>query len=133
MKASTFENMLKNYYDYKICTRKLKDDIDCIWYELSGVKAIRYDKQPTTFNSNLNEIRKLDLLDELESKQIELEMINTQISFIERKLEMMNEDDKKLVLKIICDKESYEKVGREVGYSHNGMWKKLKRDIESIL
>lgn len=133
MKTDTFKKILGNYRNYLIDINTIKEEIDCLWYELSGVKAINYNKQPSSFNPSLSAMKKLELLDKLEDKQLELEVTQKSIILIERKLSKLSKEDKEVCVRILCDKESNEKVGMEKGYSHNAMWKKVRKALEKVL
>ena len=133
MDYKTFKNELENYYKYLKSVEKIKEEIEDIIYEMTGVKGIRYDKEPTSFNPQLSNERILDLIDKKEEKEIELDYTIASIRYIERKLSKLDKEDKEICLKIISEGISAEKVRREVGYSKSGIWKRIKRELTGIL
>lgn len=133
MDYKTFKNELENYYKYLKSVEKIKEEIENIIYEMTGVKGIRYDKEPTSFNPQLSNERILDLIDKKEEKEIELDYTIASIRYIERKLSKLDKEDKEICLKIISEGISAEKVRREVGYSKSGIWKRIKRELTGIL
>ena len=133
MDYKTFKNELENYYKYLKSVEKIKEEIENIIYEMTGVKGIRYDKEPTSFNPQLSNERILDLIDKKEEKEIELDYTIASIRYIERKLSKLDKEDKEICLKIISEGISAEKVRKEVGYSKSGIWKRIKRELTGIL
>ena len=133
MDYKAFKNELENYYKHLKNKDKIKEEIENILYEMTGVKGIRYDKEPSGYNPELSAEKKLELIERKEEKEIELEYTIASIHFIEMKLKKLPEDDRRICLKIISEGVSAEKVRREVGYSKSGIWKRIKRELTGIL
>ena len=127
------KNELGNYYQNLKHIDELKEEIELILYEMTGVKGIRYDKEPTSYNPELSAEKRLDLIDRKEEKEIELEYMTASVKYIEMKLSKLSKEDKEICLKIISEGVSAEKVRREVGYSKSGIWKRIKRELQGIL
>lgn len=133
MDYKAFKNELQNYYKHVRNRDKVVEQIENIIYEMTGVKAIRYDKERSSFNPSLASERREELSARLEEKEIELNYIEASIKFIEMKLKKLSDEDKEICLKIISEGVSAEKVRRKVGYSKSGIWKRIKRELEGIL
>lgn len=133
MDYKSFKNELENYYKHLRSVDDLKEQIELILYEMTGVKGVRYDKEPTSHNPQLSSERKLELIEKKEEKEIELEYTIASIRLIERKLAKLSDEDKQICLRIISEGVSAEKVRQEVGYSKSGIWKRIKRELQGIL
>ena len=133
MDYNGFKNELKNYYKHLQNVDQLKSDIEMIIYEMSGVKGIRYDKEPSAYNPELANERRLEMIDRIAEKEIELDYTIAAIKYIEMRLKKLSDEDRQICLKVISDGISAEKVGREIGYSRPGIWKRIKRELEKIL
>lgn len=128
-----FKNELENYYKHLKNVENIKKEIEDILYEMTGVKGIRYDKEPSSYNPQLSMERKLELIDQKEEKEIELDYTIASIRYIEKKLSKLSQEDKDICLKIISKGISSEKVRQEVGYSKSGIWKRIQRELTGIL
>lgn len=133
MDYKTFRNILDRYYSLQESKRKLEEAIDVLWYELSGVKSIRYDKEPSTYNPTLTNERRNRLSEELEEKNIELDFTMSAIKMIEYKLSKLDEKEREVCLKVVTDKISLINIGKEIGYSESGVWYYVKRLIEKVI
>jgi len=133
MNVETFKKQLSSYRDFKKVLLRVNSEISDVLYELTGVKGVRFDRSPSSYNPNLAETKRLELVDKYNEKLLEKEYIEKGIEFIEYKLSKMEEDDKKIVLAILADNVSYERMGGKVGYSRTGIWSKVQRDLKKIL
>ena len=133
MEYTAFKNELENYYHNLKNIDRLKEDIELIVYEMSGVKGIRYDKQPMAYNPELSEEKRSELSEKLEEKELELENAIASIKYVEKKLSKLSDEDREICLRIISEGASSEKVAFEKGYSRGGMWKRIKRELSKIL
>ena len=128
-----FKNELENYYKYLKEADKLKQELDIILYEMTGVKGIRYDKQRGSYNPQLSSDRLHDLMQKKEEKEIELQHVLASIKYLQLKISKLSEEDKQICLKVISEGISSETVRQEVGYSRSGFWKRIKRELQKIL
>ena len=99
---------------------------------MTGVKAIRYDKQPLSFNPELSADMRDKLSRMLEEKESEKDHTLMKIQDIDRNLAKLPDDIKIICTMLFVDNMSFTKVGRIVGYSNNGLWHKIRKEIEKI-
>ena len=133
MDYRSFKNELENYESYLIAKDKIEEEIEELLYVMSGVRGIRYDKEPGSFNPELSEEKRLDLIEKKAEMEIERDFIIHAIKLIELKLSKLSEEDKEICMRIIAEGESSEAVSRENGYTRGGMWKRIKREVSKIL
>ena len=66
MDYKTFKNEISNLKAYCRSLEEIQTELDMLWYELTGVKGVQYDKQPSSYNQSLSENYRLELLDKIE-------------------------------------------------------------------
>lgn len=132
MDYKTFRNILDRYYFLLKDRERINCELDVLWYDLTGVKAIRYDKEHLSYNPSLEAEYKDFLRNQIADKEVELDFINSSIALIELKLSKMSELDRDICLKVIADKTPLETIGNEIGYSNASVWRHIKRTIEKI-
>lgn len=133
MTTESFKKLLSSYYEYQKNISKIKDELEDLLYQMTNVKAIRYDKAPSSFNPGLNEEIRLDLIEKKEEMETELEYTILAIRLIEMKLKKLSPEDKQICLEILNRKVTYEQAAIEKGYSKNALWSQVKKKIEGIL
>ncbi len=94
---------IRNYRKYCQYKADLIEMLDSLWYELTGVKGIRYDKQPTSFNSAITEERRLSLLDKIDQYESELTRMDMQIRYIDSVLDRLDKDENELVTYVLVE------------------------------
>lgn len=132
MDYKMFKNEISNLKAYYRSANELKMDIEVLWHELSGLKAIRYDKQPSSFNPELSESYRLELIDRIEKKQKELDFTYLAIERYQSELERLPGEIKAMVEQIFIEGKTFAEVGKTIGYSDNGLHYKIKKEVEKI-
>lgn len=133
MKVEAFKDLLKHYYDYQRSAIQIEKELDDLLYEMTGVKGIRYDRVPSSFNPELSEESRLEYIEKKAEKEAELDFTYAALKIIEMKLSKLSEEDKEICLNVLNRKVTYEEAGKKRGYSKHGMWVKVKREIEKIM
>ncbi len=133
MKVEAFKDLLKHYYDYQRSIVQIREDMDALLYEMTGVKGIRYDRVPSSYVPGMADEKKLEYIERLNEKETELDFTYAAIKMIEMKLSKLSKEDKEICLDVLNRKVTYEEAGKRKGYSKNGMWVKVKREIEKIM
>ena len=120
---------LKNQYE---SADKIQSEIDKMFYELTGVKAIRYDIEHVSPNPQLAEQRRLDLIEEMEEKEKELDNTYKVINYFESHLNLLPSNVREWTIQKFIQGKTFAEVGRNVGYSANGIYQRIKREVEKI-
>lgn len=116
----------RKYCRYKV---DLLDRLDELWYELTGVKGIRYDKEPTSFNPTITEERRHSLMDKIDYYQSELDRVDRQIRHIDKILDSMDPEDLKIINYFLIEGHQLEEAERKFYLTASGM----SRRIDAIL
>lgn len=132
MEYQTFKNEMLNYNRYKKRQRELEEQIDDIIYQFCGVKAIRYDREPSSYNPYLSEQARLKMSELLEKPQKELDFIKLAINRINENLNKLPKDIQEMARLLFIEGHTLHYVGVINNYSYNGIYQKLKREVEKI-
>lgn len=133
MEYRTFIMNLSNLKRYKESLKNIENDLDLILYDLTGVKGIRYDKLPTSYNPSENAQKQLEMIEIYNEKLKEYDFTVMAIERIESVLKRLPDDLREMVIEKFVDGKSYEELGRKYGYSERGMAKMLEREVEKYL
>lgn len=133
MDYRTFTTNLSNYTRYKEDLNKIETELDALFYALRGVKGVGYSDNTKSTNESQKALNWLTLDEKYNLKLREKEFILQAISQVENILERMPEELRNMLIKVYLEGWTFDKLGREVGYSHNGMWNYLKREAERYL
>lgn len=132
MDYRVFKNEISNLKAYYRSKKEIENELEVMWHELSGLKAIRYDKQPSSFNPELSESYRLELIDRIEKKQKELDYTILAIERYESELNRLPSDIREMVEQIFILGKTFAEVGKTIGYSDNGLHYKIKKEVEKI-
>ena len=133
MSYRSFKNEIENYEEYCQNVSVLMDEIEDILYEMTGVKAISYDKMPSSFNQSLSEEKRLEMIDLYNQKLDDLKHFQSTIRYVDKRLRGLTADEKQIVLDVASGRLTYEEAGKKYGYSKGRMWKKIRKILEEIL
>ena len=121
---------IRSYNQYIKYRKRLNDKLDEVWYELTGVKGIRYDKAHFSPNSAVSDERRLMLLDMVEWYNNEVDRVTKQIEYAERILGDLPEDDRKLIEYTLIQGHSYRQAENKFFLSRSGICKKIDKILE---
>lgn len=125
-------------YEMRLLGRLYKSMIDLeseyerIIYEMSGVKGIRYDKEPSSHNPILAESIRSEYSEKLTEIETQIDKTQIAIKDYESDFNRLTDEFKPLVEQLFIKGKSFAEVGRNVGYSDNGLYNKVRRYIEKL-
>ena len=132
MNYEVFKNELKNLKAYLESKNELETELEVLWYDLTGVKGVRFDVEHVSYNPQLAEQLKLELIDKIEHKEKELDFTCLAIERNETHLKALPSDIRLCCKQIFIQGKTFAEVGRNVGYSANGIYQRIKREVEKI-
>lgn len=133
MTVEEFKACFKSYVNFVKEEKKIEDKIEELYYELSGVKGIRYDKIPSSFNKELANERQLLLIELINTKQAELKYKRAQFEYFELLMSKFTKEEIVLLYRLLIKEQTYDSVGLDLGYSASGFWKYVERLIGSVI
>lgn len=116
---------LKSYSRYVRYKVELEDKIETLWYELSGVKAVQYDKLPATPNPSTISAKKLALIDKLDHYQSELTRVNMQIRYIDGVLDRLQKDEAELIRYVLIEGHTLIDAGKKWQVTNTAISKRI--------
>lgn len=132
MEYRTFRNEISNLNAYYKSRYEIEAELETMFYDLTGVKGVRYDKLPASYNPSLSEQTKLELLDKIEEKEKELDYTLLAIDRYERNLNRLSEEIKGYVERLFILGETFERVSRNAGYSKSAILYRIKAEVEKL-
>lgn len=125
--------MLKALEDSK---EDIERQIDDIVYQYCGVRGIRYDKEPASFNQYLAQEVRNQMSDALIEPEKQLDYTVYAIKqikpIVEDNISKLPELTQKAVKLLFWENKTFEEVGKIIGYSDHGIWQKVRRDVEKL-
>lgn len=131
MTVDEFKVGFKHYIDLLKREKELREECENIFYQMTGVKGISYDKIPSSFNPEQVNENKLYLSDLFETKQLEIGLIQAQYKYFTVVLSKFTTDEIELMYRLFIKGQTYDYVCRDYGYSSAGLFKYVERMIES--
>lgn len=133
MNPDKAKRMLRSIKDYLEDIKTADEELEKIWYELSGVKGIAFDKIRGT---DFDEGKKIEHFEDKEKdmrrweKQKSIAQAN--LSRVNDILKQLDDDIREAVIRIYCDDETYEVVANAIGYSISGLYARIERAFLQI-
>ena len=121
---------IRSYRQYKNYRKILNGRLDALWYELTGVKGIRYDKAHFNADPAVSEERRLTLLDKVEDLENELKRVESQIEHIDKLLAGMEKDDRELITYTLIKGNTYRSAENKFYITYSAISKKIDRILE---
>ena len=132
MDYQTFKNEMLNYRAYKRSIDELNEKIEILWYEMTGVKGISYDKQPTSYNPIIAEEVRSKYSEQIEELNLALDHTLIKIQDIEKHLGMLPVQTQTICKLLFMERLSYRTVGMTYGYTDQGLRKRIIREVEKL-
>lgn len=132
MDYKVFKNEISNLKAYYQSLIEINNDLERLSYDLTGVKGVRFDRQPGSFNPSLSEYRKLDLIEKIEEKEKELDYTQLAIKRYESNLNKLPKPIRDAVVQIFIQGRTFAEMGKLLGYSDHGLHYKIKKEVEKI-
>lgn len=126
-----FKNELKNYNFYKARVKAQQELIDINYHALSGVKAIRYDKEPTHTPPNKDMEYKLRKEIEVHTKM--RDSAQAKVDEIEKVLNLIETQLREAIVEAICNKKGLERVAKSRNLSKEGLFYQINKGIKDAL
>lgn len=133
MNPDKAKRLIRAVQDYKDDIANAKEELETIWYELSGVKGVDFSKVRGT---DFNEFKKVAHFQDKErdirywTKMIETAESN--LARVEHILEELPDDIREAVIRIYIQGETYETVAREIHFSISGLYARIEKALMEI-
>ena len=132
MDYQTFKNEISNLKAYYRSLEELQRERERLFYDLTGVKGVRFDRQPGSYNQTMAENFRLEMIEQLDELDKEIEFTCQTIKRYESNLNRLPGDVRTLVILLFIKGKTFSEVGHIVGYSDHGIYHKIKKEIEKL-
>ena len=133
MDYENFKSMMSNYAFNKRKLQEAKEELEVLFYEMTGVKGVAFDRMPSSFNPSVAESYRLDQVEKYNDRQKDIQYYQKCIAYVEQYSKRIPTDLWKLLYEKYVLGVTYQQLGERFGYSNNGMYHYLKREIEKYL
>ena len=133
MTYAIFTANLRNMREMRRELKKIEDELEVILYDMTGVKGIRYDNTPVSFNPSLSALKQLEGIERYDELLRERNYLQTAIAQTEECMEGMPTRLKSMLIDLYVHGLTYKKAGEKYGYSDYGLWSYVKRETEKHL
>lgn len=132
MNFNTFKNEVSNYVSYRRSLKHLEEERDDILYQYGGAKGIAYDRISGSGDPHSRERMLLEMSEKLEEIERAIDHTQIKIDDIERYMSKLPDDIREMATMLYVEKHTLRYVGMVNGYSYNGIYQKVKREVEKI-
>lgn len=133
MNYKVFITNLSNLNEYYRDKAKLEEEMDILFYQMTGVSGVSYDKIPSSYNPELSEEMRLEAIEKYNAKIRQYNftcMIINEVSMI---LATLPDELQNALIDVYVKKKKFKDAGIKYGYSDSGLWHMLKRETEKYL
>lgn len=128
-----FKNELKNYRYYQKKLKAVKEEIDTIYYNLSGLASKPFGASAGSTNQEIKEERRLEAFNTIEMLEDKASTYTQAIQRIESTLNACDSDIRDAIIKIYCDGHTYSSMAVHTYYSPRGLEKRIDKEIKKAL
>lgn len=134
MNPDKAKRLLRSVNDYKADIDEANERLDDIWYQLTGVKGVRFDSVRGT---DFNDYKKVSAFEDQEADIRKWEKVRAiaqaNLSRVNSIIVQLDEEDRECVIQIYVNGESYEKIAQRVHMSVSGLYAKLERALIRVI
>lgn len=115
---SIMENDLMKLNKWKFAVFQLQSELETLDAEYAAIKATDYDKMPGGSGDNQQEEKLVTAIARKDQKQAELKLNKMRVADMERLLEQLNDDERRVIDRIVINHEKYAVANlcEELGY-----------------
>lgn len=133
-KVEAFKNEMANYTYYVNMLTKLEEKLDVLYYDLEGVKAVRYDKAPSKANAKMINEKKHFLSKEIEKTENEISRLTIEIMYVEDILAEMDDlEIRKAIIDVYIKGKTILEICDDYSLSNAGLHYQMNKCIEKAL
>lgn len=132
-RIEAFKNELANYTYYVNMMDVLSERLSVLYYDLEGVKAIRYDKAPSMPNKHLIRERMHKLSNDIERTENEIMRLKAEIMRIENVLAEMDIEYRQAVIDVYIKGKTILEICEDYCLSNAGLHYQMNKCIEGGL
>lgn len=127
-----FKEEMKYYIWLKDTIKRLKNKIDDLFYEMTRVKGISYDKERVMQNSQKLNEQQLDMIEKYNDLIMSLKIYEDRLNFLDNVLNTMNLYDRKMFLLKYEDGLTFQQIANQYYVSKAGLFYRMNKALEGV-
>lgn len=128
--VAQYKNELRNYKYYGLMLESVNEKLGDLWYELEGVKAIQYDRESGTYNAQLIQEHKLDLMRRINEMENQKTRLESQMSYVGDVLQSMQDEEmRNAIIDVFINGKPLRDVCKKYYISHAGLLYSMNNEI----
>lgn len=127
-----FKEEMKYYIWLKDTIKRLKNKIDDLFYEMTRVKGISYDKERVMQNSQKLNEQQLDMIEKYNDLIMTLKIYEDRLNFLDNVLNTMNLYDRKMFLLKYEDGLTFQQIANQYYVSKAGLFYRMNKALEGV-
>lgn len=117
MREITFKelmiNDLQKMRNWEFAVTQMTEELRTLDEEYATIKATDYDKMPGGSGENIQEEKIITAISKRDQKRHELELTKLKLADMERLLDQLNDEERKIIQETVIDRKSYYNVSHE--------------------
>lgn len=127
-----FKEEMKYYIWLKDTIKRLKNKIDDLFYEMTRVKGISYDKERVMQNSQKLNEQQLDMIEKYNDLIMTLKIYEDRLNFLDNVLNTMSLYDRKMFLLKYEDGLTFQQIANQYYVSKAGLFYRMNKALEGV-
>lgn len=132
MDYKTFKREMKNLKSYYKERKKLEEKLETLNYNMTGVKGVRFDREPSVPNYQAQEELRLEQIEDKEILEMRLTYTNLAIKLYERNLNALPSDIREICECLFIKGQTFTRIAKKHGYSINGLQYQIEKEVEKL-
>lgn len=104
---SIIENDLMKLNKWRFAIVQIESELETLDAEYAAIKATNYDKMPAGSGENLQEEKLVTAIARKDQKEAELKLNKMRVADLERLLEQLTDDERRILERMVINKEKY--------------------------
>lgn len=117
MREITYRDLLVNdlqkMRNWQFSVEQMTEELRTLDEEYATIKATDYDKMPGGSGENIQEEKIITAISKRDQKRHELELTKLKLADMERLLDQLNDEERKIIQETVIDRKSYYNVSHE--------------------
>lgn len=127
-----FTDELKRYRMLLGLSARLKEKLDLLFYDLTGVKGVSFDRISGTTNSEQTELQRLTKIDEYNDVLRTYEAVNKRIKNIQKVLNCLRIEDREMFMMKYLDNMSFYAIAKVYYISKTGLIYRMNEALRKV-
>lgn len=129
-----FKRELRSYAYWKKKVAQIEEDLEAVAVRMRGLSSPQFDRIPGEPKvSGAKSDHWYALMEKEEDLQRRKDDLLREIRFVDKVLNSLDEHDAAILRKVYIERQSYQQVAEETGYSEDGIYYRIKKALKSTV